>query len=294
MKLPDFEYVAPASADQVVKLLASRLGEAKVIAGGQSLLPTMAYRLAQPALLIDLKNLAELNRIVVEPTGVVLGARTRWRDIEDSEELKTGHPLLKEAIIHVAHAQVRNRGTVGGSLAHADPASEMPCIAVTCGAEILVLGSNGERLIKAEDLFVGPLMTSLAEDELILEVRLPAWPADRRWAFKEFARRTGDFALAGVAVFYDLNEQNLACNVRIGVAGAGSCPLRLTNAERALNGQLVNEQTIQAAAMAASEQVEPLSDLHASAAYRKSLVGTLLKRALEEALNRNRLDCQRG
>lgn len=286
MKLPDFEYVAPASADEVVKLLASRLGEAKVIAGGQSLLPTMAYRLAQPALLIDLKNLADLNRIVVKPTGVVLGARTRWRDIEDSEELKTGHPLLKEAIIHIAHAQVRNRGTVGGSLAHADPASEMPCIAVTCGAEILVLSSNGERLIKAEDLFLGPLMTSLAEDELILEVRLPAWPAARRWSFKEFARRAGDFALAGVAVFYDLNDQNLACNVRVGVAGGGSRPQRLATAERALNGQHLNEQTIQAAAMAASEEVEPLSDLHASAAYRKALVGTLLKRALEEALNR--------
>jgi carbon-monoxide dehydrogenase medium subunit len=286
MKLSDFEYQAPASASEVVRLLASRPGEAKVIAGGQSLLPTMAYRLAQPSLLIDLKNLHELNRIGVDGSGVVLGARTRWRDIEDSDALTTAHPLLKEAISHVAHYQVRNRGTVGGSLAHADPASEMPCIAVTCEAQIRTLGAQGERRVKAVDFFLGPLTTVLAEDEIILEVLLPAWPSGRRWAFKEFSRRKGDFALAAVAVFYDLDDRQRACNAHIGVAGAGDRPQRLANAERALNGKPIDRETMLAAAKAASQEVDPPEDLHAGAAYRKALVGTLLQRALEEAAAR--------
>jgi carbon-monoxide dehydrogenase medium subunit len=286
MKLSDFEYLAPSSANEVVQLLASRPGEAKVIAGGQSLLPTMAYRLAQPSLLIDLKNLQDLNKILIDRSGVLLGARTRWRDIEDNDALTAANPLLKEAVSHVAHYQIRNRGTVGGSLAHADPASEMPCIAVTCEAQIRVLGPGGERHLKAEDFFLGPLTTALAEDEIILEVRLPAWPSGRRWAFKEFARRTGDFALAGIALFYDLDDQQRACNVHIGVVGACHRPQRLSDAEHALNGKPVGRETLLAAAKAASQEVDPPNDIHAGAAYRKALVGTLLQRALEEAAGR--------
>lgn len=286
MKLSDFEYLAPSAASEVVQLLASRPGDAKVIAGGQSLLPTMAYRLAQPSLLIDLKNLKDLNRISVDQSGVLLGARTRWRDIEDNDALTAANPLLKEAVNHVAHYQVRNRGTVGGSLAHADPASEMPCIAVTCEAEIRALGPAGERRIKAEDFFLGPLMTALAEDEIILEVRLPAWPSGRRWAFKEFARRRGDFAMAGIALFYDLDDQQRACNTHIGVVGACHRSQRLPGAEHALNGKAVDRETILAVAKLASQEADPPEDLHASAAYRKALVGTLLQRALEEAAGR--------
>ena len=280
MKLPDFEYAAPSTPSEVVQLLASRRGEAKVIAGGQSLLPTMAFRLARPSLLIDLRNLKGLDRIVIDEAGVLLGARTRWRDIEDNAALKTAHPLLQEAIKHVAHYQVRNRGTVGGSLAHADPASEMPCIAATCEAELRLLGPKGERRVKAADFFLGPLTTALAEDEIILDVRLPPWRRGRRWAFSEFARRRGDFALAGVALFYDPDNEQRARNTRIGVIGACYYSKRLQNAERALEGQRVDVETARAVAKIAADEADATGDLHASAKYRKALVGTLLERAL--------------
>ncbi len=284
MKLPDFEYLAPSTPAEVVQLLASRRGEAKVIAGGQSLLPTMAFRLAQPSLLIDLRNLKGLNRITIDESGVLLGARTRWRDIVDEEKLTTDHPLLAEAIGHVAHYQIRNRGTVGGSLAHADPASELPCVAATCDAELRLLGPGGERRVKAAKFFLGPLTTALAEDEIILDLRLPSWPAGRRWAFSEFARRPGDFALAGVAVFYDLDARERACNAHIGVLGACHYSKRLPLAERALDGKPVSDETARSVAQIASEEADPTGDFHASVQYRKALVATLLERALIKSI----------
>ncbi len=286
MKLPNFEYLAPSTPAEVVQLLTAHRGEAKVISGGQSLLPTMAFRLAQPAALIDLRNVKGLNQIVIDESGVVLGARTRWCDIEDSEPLKTSHPLLVEAIKHVAHYQVRNRGTVGGSLAHADPAAEMPCIAATCEAELRLLGPKGERRVKAADFFVGPLTTALADDEIILDVSLPRWPARRRWAFSEFARRPGDFALAGVALFYDVDERERACNAHIGVVGACYYSKRLPNTEHALDGKRVDAETARAVASVASDEADPTSDFHASAEYRKALVATLVERALLAAAKR--------
>ncbi len=286
MKLPAFEYLAPSTPAEVVQLLASHPGEAKVISGGQSLLPIMAFRLAQPSLLIDLRNLKGLDQITIDKTGVVLGARTRWRDVEDDERLTTAHPLLAEAVSHVAHYQIRNRGTVGGSLAHADPASELPCVAATCEAELRLLGPGGERRVKAAQFFLGPLTTALAEDEIILDLRLPAWPSGRRWTFSEFARRPGDFALAGVAVFYDLDAQQRACNTHIGVLGACHYSKRLPLAERALDGKPVNAETAQSVARIASEEADPTGDFHASVQYRKALVATLLERALADAAGR--------
>jgi aerobic carbon-monoxide dehydrogenase medium subunit len=286
MKLPNFEYVAPSTPAEVVKVLAENRGEAKIIAGGQSLLPTMAFRLSQPAVLVDVRKLEGLSNIVIDGSGVLLGARTRWCDIESSAELAKAHPLLVEAIRHVAHYQVRNRGTVGGSLAHADPASEMPCIAATCEAELRVLGPSGERRLKAVDFFQGPLTTALADDELILDVRLPAWPTARKWAFSEFARRPGDFALAGVALFYDLDRDGRANNAHIGIAGACYFSRRLPGAEHALNGTRVDAGTAQAVAAVAAQEADPTNDFHASAEYRKALVGTLLERALITAANR--------
>ena len=170
MKLPAFEYVCPSTLREAVALLASGGGDAKVLAGGQSLVPMMAFRVASPALLVDLRKLAGLRRIEIANAGVRLGALVRWRDIEDDARLDTAHPLLKAAIREVAHYQIRNRGTVGGSIAHADPAAEMPGIAVTCDAEIAVLGSDGERTISAADIFIAPLTTALAADEIIIEI----------------------------------------------------------------------------------------------------------------------------
>src|SRR5277367_6674571 len=189
MKLPAFEYACPATLAEAVALLASGAGDAKVLAGGQSLVPMMAFRVASPSLLIDLRKLFELRRIEITDAGVRLGAMVRWRDIEDDARLDTAHPLLKAAVAHVAHYQIRNRGTVGGSVAHADPAAEMPAIALTCNAEIEALGPDGSRRIKAEHFFLGSLETALEPNEIIVAVHLPEWRPARRWAFKEFARR---------------------------------------------------------------------------------------------------------
>ncbi len=281
MKLPQFEYACPTTLADAVSLLAS--GDAKALAGGQSLMPMMAFRIAQPSLLVDLRKLPGLREIKISDDGVRLGALVRWRDIEDDERLSRAHPLLKGAIAHVAHYQIRNRGTVGGSLAHADPAAEMPGIAVTCDADIVVTGKSGARTIKAEDFFLGALTTALKPDEIITEVRLPPWPNERRWGFEEFARRRGDFAMAGIAAFYDLDKAGKASNAHIGVIGIGDRPHRLPAAEAALNGRAPDAATIARAETAASAAVAPQDDIHASAAYRRALVGTLLERALTSA-----------
>ena len=282
MKLPPFDYACPTTLPEAIALLASH-DDAKAIAGGQSLVPMLAFRLAQPTLLVDLRKLADLRGIRISDAGVTLGAMVRWRDIEDDERLETAHPLLKAAIAHVAHYQIRNRGTVGGSIAHADPAAEMPGIAITCDAEIAVVGKSGAHVIQAADFFQGALTTALTPDEIIVEIRLPAWPAGRRWGFQEFARRRGDFAMAAAAVFYDQDARGKARNAHVGVIGVGDRPLRLTAVEDVLNGQSIDEATIAKADAATSAAVDPQDDIHASAAYRRSLVGTMVERALKNA-----------
>ena len=282
MKLPPFDYACPTTLPEAVRLLASN-DDAKAIAGGQSLVPMLAFRLSQPTLLVDLRKLADLRGIRISDAGVTLGAMVRWRDIEEDERLETAHPLLKAAISHVAHYQIRNRGTVGGSIAHADPAAEMPGITMTCDAEIAVVGKSGAHVIQAADFFQGALTTALTTDEIIVEIRLPAWPAGRRWGFQEFARRRGDFAMAAAAVFYDQDERGKARNAHVGVIGVGDRPLRLTAVEDLLNGESIDEATIAKADAATSAAVEPQDDIHASAAYRRSLVGTMVERALRSA-----------
>jgi aerobic carbon-monoxide dehydrogenase medium subunit len=286
MKMPPFDYACPATIAEAVSLLAAHDGDAKALAGGQSLVPMLAFRLASPALLVDLRKLPELRQIKITEAGVTLGAMTRWRDIEDDARLKQAHPLLQAAIAHVAHYQIRNRGTVGGSVAHADPAAEMPGIVRTCEAEIAVIGTAGARTIKAQDFFQGPLMTALAADEIITEIRLPAWPAGRRWGFQEFARRRGDFALAAAAVFYDPDAGGRAANAHVGVIGVADRPLRLPSVEAVLNGAMIDAATIAKADAATAAAVDPDDDIHASAAYRKSLAGTMVERALLAAAGR--------
>ena len=283
MKLPPFDYACPTTLPEAIQLLVARDGDAKAIAGGQSLVPMLAFRLAQPTLLVDLRKLPDLRGIRISAKGVTLGAMVRWRDIEDDERLDTAHPLLKAAIAHVAHYQVRNRGTVGGSLAHADPAAEMPGIAMTCDAEIAVVGKSGAHVIQAADFFQGALTTALMPDEIIVEIRLPAWPAGRRWGFEEFARRRGDFAMAAAAVFYDQDESGKARNAHVGVVGVAGRPLRLPTVEDVLNGRAIDAAIIAKAEAATSAAVDPQDDIHASAAYRRALVGTLVERALKRA-----------
>jgi carbon-monoxide dehydrogenase medium subunit len=280
MKLPPLDYACPSTLSEAVKLLAAQDGDAKVIAGGQSLMPMLAFRVAAPKLLVDLRKLKELKEIRIGTDGVRLGAMVRWRDILDDTRLATAHPLLQAAVTHVAHYQIRNRGTVGGSIAHADPAAEMPGIAVTCDAEISVTGPSGSRVIKADDFFVGALTTELSHDEIITEIRLPAWPVKRRWGFQEFARRRGDFAMAAAAVFYDQDAAGKATNSHVGIIGVGDRPRRLTEVEAALNGQTIDEATMERAAEVTSASVDAQEDIHASAAYRRSLAGTMVERAL--------------
>jgi carbon-monoxide dehydrogenase medium subunit len=283
MKLPAFEYACPATLAEAVALLAGRDGDAKVLAGGQSLVPMMAFRVASPSLLVDLRKLPGLNEIKITDAGVRFGAMVRWRDILDDARLATAFPLLVAAVRHVAHYQIRNRGTVGGSIAHADPAAEMPGIVVACDAEIAVTGKAGTRTIAAKDFFVSALTTALKADEIITEIRFPAWPAGRRCGFEEFALRRGDFAIAAAAVFYDTDAGGRAANAHVGVIGVGDRPARLPSVEAVLNGARIDAEVIAKAAAATSAAVTPQDDIHASAAYRRSLVGTMVERALAAA-----------
>jgi carbon-monoxide dehydrogenase medium subunit len=283
MKSAAFEYASPSTIAEAVKLLASSDGNAKVISGGQSLMPMLAFRLAAPGLLVDLKHLKNLDRIQIGEDGVRLGAKVRWCDIESDGRLSASHPLLAEAIKHVAHYQIRNRGTVGGSMAHADPSAEMPGIAMTCDARMTMVGSAGTRVETATDFFVGLLQTSLEPDEILTEVHLPAWPAERRWAFLEFARRKGDFAMAGVALYYDLDAARRIVDAHVGAIGVADRPIRLTAVEAVLNGNVLTEKLIAAASAAARQSINPPSDIHAPSAYRVALVGTLLARGLKKS-----------
>jgi aerobic carbon-monoxide dehydrogenase medium subunit len=284
MKLPPFDYARPSSLAEAVALLAAHNGEAKPLAGGQSLVPMLAFRVAAPSLLVDLGKIKELNRIEISGAGVTLGAMTTWREILEHPRLRAAHPLLVAAIEHVAHYQIRNRGTVGGSLAHADPAAELPCIAVTCDAEIGALGAAGTRRIAAADFFQGTLTTALKPDEIITDIRFPVWPAERRFGFVEFARRHGDFALAAAAVFYDRDSTGKARDAHIGVIGGADRPLRIAAAEQTISGNTVDDKTIAAAADATRAAVDPADDIHASGAYRRSLIGTMVERALAASL----------
>lgn len=285
MKLPSFDYACPATIGEAVALLAAHGGEAKPIAGGQSLVPMLAFRLTAPALLVDLRKLGELRQIKITDAGVSLGATVRWRDILGEPRLRQAHPLLVAAVEHIGHYQIRNRGTVGGSLAHADPAAELPGIAVTCEAQIVALGSAGSRVIAAADFFRGALTTALGPDQIITEIRFPAWPWQRRFGFREFARRRGDFALAAAAVTFDEVEQKFR-NVRVGAIGVADRPMHLMEVERALEDRPVSQAAIAGCAAAASAAVDPADDIHASGAYRKTLIGVMVERALRDAVGR--------
>ncbi len=285
MKLPSFEYAAPDTLPEALDILARHRGEARLLAGGQSLLPVLAFRMASPSILVDLRKLAGLDRISISSRGVELGAMVRWCDIEESKQLPGAHPLLVTATACVAHYPIRSRGTVGGSLAHADFAAELPGIAVTCDADIVAVSPRGTRRIPARDFFEAPMMTALGEDEVITALVLPHWPSQRRWGFREFSRQRGGFPLAGIAVYYDESD-GAACNAHLTVIGAHSRLERSDAAEGALNGRVVDEAVIRSASEAAAAAIDPVSDTDGSADYRRALVRTLAGRALEDSIAR--------
>lgn len=282
MKLPNFDYACPHSLEEAISLLAGNDG-AMILAGGQSLIPVLAFRLAQPSLLVDIRNIGGIDSIAFASDGTRVGAKVRWRQVEEEARLLVHQPLFQFMISHVAHYQIRNRGTVGGSLAHADPAAEMPGVAVVCDCVIRVVGLAGVRDIPAEQFFAGPLETTLDTSEIITEVKFPPWPERRRWSFQEFARRRGDFAIAGIAIHYDEGAGGRVRNAHVGVIGLSSIPRRLPDVEAVLNGEMVSEALAAKAREVATEAVDPLEDTHASADYRRSLAGTLTARVLRAA-----------
>jgi carbon-monoxide dehydrogenase medium subunit len=281
MKPPKFDYHAPASIDEAVALLAR---DAKVLAGGQSLMPMLNFRLARPAALVDVNRIAALAYIREENGTVAFGAMTRQRTIEFSPVVAARLPLLREATRWVGHLPIRSRGTIGGSIAHADPSAEYPAVLTALGGEVVVQGPRGRRTVKAADLFETYLTTTLAAEELVVEVRLPAMPVGAGYAFEEFARRHGDFAIVGIAAMVVGRAGERCALARLASAGAGPVPVRLRAAEEILERDGLGAAAIEAAAARAAELVQPDADVHASAEYRRHLTRVLTGRALRRAL----------
>jgi aerobic carbon-monoxide dehydrogenase medium subunit len=284
MKPAPFDYVAPRSVDEAVAALAAGGGDAKVLAGGQSLVPLLNFRLARPALLVDLNLIPELSYVESRDRGSAIGAMTRQVSVERDDELAVTQPLLVEAIGWVGHTAIRSRGTIGGSLAHADPAAELPAVAVCLDAQLRILGPRGRRTVAAEAFFLGYLTTVLEPDEILTEAWFPPLRTNTGQAWVAFARRHGDFALAGVAVSLSMDGDHVR-NASIVLTGVGGKPARAREAETLLIGGSVSERA-SAAADAARSAIDPDADIHASKEYRTHLAGVLTERAIHLAHER--------
>jgi aerobic carbon-monoxide dehydrogenase medium subunit len=287
MKPSRFRYFLARNVDEAVQLLGEQGEEARVLAGGQSLMPLMNMRLARPSALIDLNEINSLAYVHPWDGGLALGAMTRDADLERAALASERMPLLVEASRHVGHPAIRNRSTIGGSIAHADPAAEIPAVILALDAELEVRSVSGSRIIAAKDFFQGPFQTSLAPGEILTEVRIPGLPSRSGSAFLEFARREGDYALAGVAAVVTLDEDGTIASARLGLCSVGQTPVRPTSAELLLKGKRPERDAWKAAAEAVSASLnEPPSDIHGSADYRRHLAGVMTVRALALAAER--------
>jgi carbon-monoxide dehydrogenase medium subunit len=283
LKPAPFSYHAPKTADEAVAKLAELSAhDGRILAGGQSLVPMMAFRMARPAHLIDINNVAGFDRLVVEGDTLSIAPCVRHAAFHRPAAPGPTGVLLAKVVAHIAHYPIRLRGTFCGSLAHADPASEWCLTAVTLGADIVALSARGPRLIAADDYFEGMMMTTLAEDELLREVRLPLLPKDARFGFYEFSRRAGDYAIAMALATYRLKD-GVIVEPRVGVGGAEGRPRRIAEAEAALAGRKPGAEVFRAAGEAAAAAVDPLEDVHADAEFRRDLVRAVTRRALERA-----------
>ena len=284
MKPALFDYVAPETVEAAVAALSAD-DTARPLAGGQSLIPTMNFRLSTPGRLVDLRKIAALKGIAVEGGTIRVGAMTRHRELETHEGANAANPLIGEVLDNVAHIAIRNRGTVGGSIAHADSAAELPCLLVATGGAVSVQGPNGSRDIAADDLFEFHMTTALAQTEILTEIRIPALPPATGYAFEEFSRRRGDYALAGVCALIAV-EDGLCREARIAACGIGAKPVRLAAAEDALTGRAVDEAARAEAGEAAKDYVTAPADLQASVAYRRDLLAALVRRTAATAAKR--------
>lgn len=284
MKPAPFEYVRPDSIEGAIDALREGGPGAKALAGGQSLIPALNFRLAQPSLLVDLAGLATLRGVRSnENGGLTIGAMTRQRVVERSEIVGERAPLVSETMALVAHPQIRNRGTIGGSLAHADPAAELPAVMLALDAVFGLRGSTGSRRVPARDFYVGLFETALAPDELLVEIEIPARPPGSRFAIEEVSRRHGDFALAGVAVALTPTDDGAIRDAAIGLFSVGDRPILSTAGSAALRGRPLDASAIAEAADATAEALDPPGDIHATPTYRRHLVRVLTRRALERA-----------
>jgi carbon-monoxide dehydrogenase medium subunit len=288
MKPAPFALFQPKTIDEALALLHSHGDEAKILAGGQSLVPLMNFRLAQPRNLIDLNRVEGLDQINFHDHTLSVGAMVRQRDIERSASIAERLPILREAIEQVGHPAIRNRGTVGGSLVHADPSAELPLLAVALDATFHLRSVRASRSVAAKDFYQGYLLTEIAPDELLVSIDFHLPPANCGWCCTEMARRHGDFAIVAVAVLFGCGRDRRIDFARIAVGGVGPAPLRITAAEDALLGELLEIELFRRAADIGAQSVEPPADIHASSSYRRHLTGVLVRRALATAVNRMR------
>jgi len=282
MKLPQFEYQAPATVSQALDLLAEHEDEASVLAGGQSLIPLLALRLAYPAVLIDINGIGELSGVTTANGSVAIGAATREYVAEASQTIADAVPLLAAALPLIGHEAIRSRGTVGGSLAHADPAAELPAVARALDAEFVVRGASGERVVPAAEWFEGYLTTSRRPDELLTQVRFPAARPGTGVSFQEVARRHGDFAIVGLATSLTLSDGAIS-DARLAFAGVSDVPVRAAEAEDLLVGGRPSDELFDEAARRATAGIDPPADLHGSSQYRKKIAAALVRRGLRAA-----------
>jgi CO/xanthine dehydrogenase FAD-binding subunit len=291
MKPAPFRYIAARSLEQALALKAEHGDEARFLAGGQSLVPTMNFRLTQPAVLIDINPLAQLSGMQKSgPDSLHIGAMTRYRDLERDPATALDLPLVGEALPHIAHPQIRNRGTIGGNLAHADPASELPAIVVALAGQLRARSTRNDRWIAAADFFAGALTTTLAADEMLVEVKLPVAKPRSGACFMEVARRRGDFALIGVACIVRIDDDGRCAEARIGLCNAGNKPFLAEDAGESLVGRTLDSTQIDQAGELVQRAIDPGGSIHASKEFQRHLAGVLTKRALAEANKR----AQRG
>ena len=285
MKPPPFRYVRAGSLEDALSALASEGDEARLLAGGQSLIAMMNLRLIKPSTLVDVNGLSELDYIRTDDGVITVGALTRLATAEVSQEIAGACPLMTEAIGHIAHKPIRNRGTVGGNLSHADPSSELPAVALAVDAQMVVQKNGAVRRVAADDFFVGALTTAMEPDEALTAIEVPGRPDGQGWSFMEVSPRKGDYALVGLAV--TLSVENGRCSAcRVVYTGNGDRARRIPEAESAVVGEEAGAGTFRAAGELAGRHIEPNSDLHASGQYRRDIASVLTRRTLEQAAAR--------
>jgi carbon-monoxide dehydrogenase medium subunit len=287
MKPPPFEYHAPHSVDQALELMREHASGAKILAGGQSLVPAMNFRVVQPSVLVDINRVPELSYIQEDGDVLRIGAMTRERQLEFDSLVARQIPLLAEALPFIAHPQIRNRGTIGGSLVNADPAAELPVLMLALNARLKARKLSSERWIEARDFFVGMFTTALEPDEMLLEIELPAMPMRTGWSFMEVAPRAGDYALMGVAALVTLDENRKCKEAKLVYLNAGDGPVLAQNTACILQGERVDEPLIDfAAALASESEITPFGNVHASPEFQRHLAKVLTQKALRQAVQR--------